>query len=62
MEPIKAKVVLDAGAYNEGYRAGAEGRPSDNPYQVNDDRGLAWISGYIEGQARPGTQTPEKPR
>ena len=46
-------VSYDEQAYRQGYAAGAAGKPSANPYPADDPRGLAWISGYIEGQANP---------
>lgn len=45
---------MDEAAWRLGYVAGATGKPSgSNPYPLNDERGLAWASGFIEGQAAP---------
>jgi hypothetical protein len=47
-------IHLDDTAWREGYLAGATGKPSgSNPYPLKDGRGLAWASGYLEGQANP---------
>lgn len=49
-------VKLDKTAWREGYLAGVkQQRVDSNPYPFEDDRGLAWSSGYIEGKANPDT-------
>ena len=46
-------IQYDEAPWREGWMAGATGKPSANPYPADDPRGLAWISGYIEGKANP---------
>jgi hypothetical protein len=40
-------------AYQQGFNAGRRGLPRKNPYPHGSDEALAWISGYIEGKAKP---------
>ena len=45
---------MDETAWRAGYLAGMKKERADsNPYCFDDDRGLAWASGYIEGTAKP---------
>lgn len=58
-------ITLDETAWREGYMAGTTGKSPDScPYPHDDERGLAWSSGYIEGKAKPGSlprMRPEQP-
>ena len=45
---LKAKVSQDAKSWQAGYKAGHSGASTETPPGVDD---LAWISGFIEGQA-----------
>jgi len=55
-------IQQDEIAWRQGYVAGMKNHPSDcNPYPGDDDRALAWISGYIEGKANPDTLPQMRP-
>ena len=46
-------------AWHEGYDAGRRWLPRTNPYSIESDDALAWVSGYIEGKTKPlRTMTP----
>jgi ribosome modulation factor len=48
------KITQDPKAWKEGFKAGQRGAaPTACPYAVDDPRGLAWTSGFIEGKAKP---------
>lgn len=53
---------MDEAAWREGYLAGMQQQPVNrNPYPVEDARGWAWVSGYIEGKANPDTLPQMRP-
>lgn len=58
---MNAGIQHDETAWREGWKAGATGKPNRNPYPADDPRGLAWISGYIEGKAKPDTVPQMRP-
>lgn len=58
---MNADIQHDEAAWREGWKAGATGKPSANPYPAEDDRALAWISGFIEGKANPDTLPQMRP-
>jgi hypothetical protein len=44
---------MDPEAWQQGINAGRRGPPQNNPFPHRSDEALAWISGYIEGKAKP---------
>jgi hypothetical protein len=40
-------------AWQQGYNAARKGLPYRNPYPADTDEAFAWISGYVEGKAKP---------
>jgi hypothetical protein len=49
----KPRVAQDPKAWQEGFNAGRRGLPRKNPYPSGSDEALAWISGFLEGKAKP---------
>jgi hypothetical protein len=47
------RITMDPEAWQEGFNAGRRGPPQNNPFPHRSDEALAWISGYIEGKAKP---------
>jgi hypothetical protein len=39
-------------AWQEGFNAGRRWFPRKNPYPIDSDEALAWISGFIEGKTK----------
>jgi ribosome modulation factor len=48
------RTTLDPKAWNEGFRAGQRGAPREScPYLVGTNERLSWLSGYMDGKAKP---------
>ena len=47
------RIVQPPKAWQEGFTAGRRGLPRKNPYPHGSDEDLAWLSGYLEGKAKP---------
>ena len=46
------RLTIDVTAWNRGFAAGEQGRPSRScPYDRGTTESWSWSSGYIEGQA-----------